>query len=104
MYHKSAKYLFGNDPEIAAFVKEHHLGRLLRQARKVIDQIFGEGAITKLELVKDPEDGFTALYCLIPVAGNWHRALRLLRRFDDLWWTAHSSEATLKLVFDVKLI
>ncbi|MGO9271641.1 MAG: hypothetical protein ACLQOO_15485 [Terriglobia bacterium] len=89
--------------EVAAFVEQNQLRRLLLEARGPLRDAFGPGAIKTLRLVRDGE-GFETLFCLVMVSGEARKARRALRSFDEHWWLARLEQAGGKLNFDFELV
>ena len=73
--------------QVMAFLTRHsHLVGILLDARPHIKSVFGEME-AYLQVEDDPDGGFEELFCVIMVDASPEKALALLRRFDELWFS-----------------
>ncbi len=96
-------YVFEDRSAITAFIKRNRLLGLLAEAPGPLNAAFGKDAVKKLTL-KEDDEGFETLFCLILVPGDMLQAKLALKSFDEQWWLARSGEDGGKLNFDFDLI
>jgi hypothetical protein len=96
-------YIVDDRASVMRFISENRLLGLLIQARRPLNDVFGEAAIKKLTLAQDDE-GHEILFCLVLVPGEMQLARQALRRFDQRWWVVRSHHAAGRLNFDFELV
>jgi hypothetical protein len=73
--------------EIEKFLAKHkHLFPILREAKEQIVSVFGEGVKNRLELHRDPEEGWEELFIVIKSKHSAEEAIRLENRFAEEWF------------------
>jgi hypothetical protein len=77
---------FEMNDEVASFVAQHpYLSGLLEQATTKVTEIFGESAMTRVELHHDPEEGYEELFVVVSASLEPEEAMDCLRRLDEEW-------------------
>jgi ADP-ribosylglycohydrolase len=80
-------YNFANRQGIVSFLKENEfIVRILKEAHKNIETIFGASVNLYLKLCADPEEDFEELFVVIKSTHNSEEALRLLSKLDESWF------------------
>lgn len=80
-------YNFANRDDIMPFLKENEfLIKILKEAHKNIETIFGASVTLYLKLCADPEEDFEELFIVIKSTHNSEEALHLLSKLDESWF------------------
>jgi hypothetical protein len=88
---------------IVDFLSENdYLIPILIEAKTKAKEIFGEAPII-LTLDRDPEEGFKELFGLIQVKLPIEKALSLLDRFDEMWFSSIYKKKS-GLNFDIEIV
>ncbi|MBI2816214.1 MAG: hypothetical protein HYX72_04680 [Acidobacteria bacterium] len=95
-------YVIENRRRVAAFIERNRLRAFLQQARKPLNDAFGEATVKTLTIVCDDE-GFETLFCLVRFTGDMRQAKLALNSFDEHWWLMRSDQVAEKLNFDFEL-
>jgi len=70
-----------------SFLKENEfLVKILKEAHKNIETIFGASVNLCLKLCADPEEDFEELFVVIKSTHNSEEALHLLSKLDESWF------------------
>ena len=84
----SKLFSFENQFAILSFVLKHYfLKDALKEAQTAINSVFGEYEYElSLELDIDPEEGFEVLFITIKTGLTPEQSIKLLNRFDRIYW------------------
>jgi len=86
---------------VICFLRRHaYLIPILLEARPYLDTIFGQ-ARCHLEIERDPEGGPGELFAVIDMQGAPEEGVKLLRRFDDEWFSRVAKRTHHRLNFTV---
>lgn len=87
-------YTLVNEHQILDFLEHHpHLGQVLLDAPAAIHTLFGRQAQLKLELHRDPDEGWEELFIVTQTPKQPAQALQLLDRLDKAWLASAEQQA-----------
>ena len=98
-------YSIEKHSEVRDFLRSHqHLATTLTEAHQPITEVFGEDVRVRLEIHRDPEEGWEELFAIVETCLPPSDALDLLDRFDEEWWLRVDTQATRGLEVDVDAV